>query len=89
MNESEPLMRCRDVASTQSKATKYDTELKGVVATLSIVEVTYLLSIRLAVFRWHELYLGLFTELGNLNIDVRLRKATTYGFAGSTKGNAQ
>jgi hypothetical protein len=55
----------------------------------SIVEATYLLSTRLAAFRRHELYLGLFTELGNLNIDVRLRKATAYGFAGSTKGNAR
>jgi len=26
MNENEPLMRCRDVAYLQSKATKYDTE---------------------------------------------------------------
>ena len=56
---------------------------------ISIAEVTYLLSVRLAAFRWHELYLGLFTELGNLNIDDRLHKATAEGFAGSTKGNAQ
>jgi len=39
---------------------------------ISIAEVTYLLSVRLASFRWHDLYLGLFTELGNLNIDVSL-----------------
>ena len=39
---------------------------------ISIAEVTYLLSVRLAAFRWHELYLGLFTELGNLNIDDSL-----------------
>jgi len=32
---------------------------------ISIVEATYLLSARLASFRWHELYSGLFTELGN------------------------
>jgi len=76
MNENEPLMRCRDVAHIQSKATKYDTELKVVLAIILITEVTYLLSVRLAAFRWHELYLGLFTELGNLNIDDRLRNAT-------------
>jgi len=56
---------------------------------ISITEVTYLLSVRLAAFRRHELYLGLFTELGNLNIDVRLHKATAKGFAGSTKGNVR
>ena len=50
---------------------------------ISIAEDTYLLSARLAVFRWHELYLGLFTELGNLNIDDRLLNATVKGFAGS------
>jgi len=50
---------------------------------ISIAEVTYLLSARLAAFRWHELYLGLFTELGNLNIDDRLHNATAKGFAGS------
>ena len=31
-----------------------------------ITEVTYLFSVRLASFRWQELYLGLFTELGKL-----------------------
>ena len=30
-----------------------------------------------------RLYLGLFTELGNLNIDDRLLNATVKGFAGS------
>ena len=56
---------------------------------ISIAEVTYLLSVRLAAFRWHELYLGLFMELGNLDIDDRLQDATAKGFAGSTKGNAR
>ena len=54
---------------------------------ISIAEDTYLLSARLAVFRWHELYLGLFTELGNLNIDDRLLNATVKGFA--VKGNVR
>jgi hypothetical protein len=61
----------------------------GVESFTSIVEATYLLSTRPATFRMHELYLGLFTELGNLNIDDRLRKATDYGFTGSTKGNVR
>ncbi len=47
---------------------------------IPIAGATYLLS---AVYRWHELYLGLFTELGNLDIDVRLHNATAKGFAGS------
>jgi len=36
-----------------------------------ITEVTYLLSVRLASFRWQELYLGLFTELGKLHINAK------------------
>jgi hypothetical protein len=32
-----------------------------------ITEVTYLLSVRLASFRWQDLYLGLITELGKLH----------------------
>jgi len=44
-------------------------------AVTLITEITYLFSVRLASFRWQELYLGLFTELGNL-----------YNIA---KGNAQ
>jgi len=36
-----------------------------------ITEVTYLLSVRLASFRWQELYLGLFTELGKLHSNVK------------------
>ncbi len=36
-----------------------------------ITEITYLFSVRLASFRWQELYLGLFTELGNLHDDVK------------------
>ena len=51
--------------------------MKTDVVITSIVGATYLLSTRLAAFRWHELYLGLFTELGNLNIDVRLQKKAT------------
>jgi len=47
--------------------------VKNGIQNISIAEVTYLLSVRLAAFRRHELYLGLFTELGNLHIDVRLR----------------
>ena len=78
----------------QSKATKYATELKGVVETLFIVEVAFpiiigILSVGLASFRWHELYSGLFTELGNLNNDDRLQEATAEGFADSTKGNVR
>jgi hypothetical protein len=37
-----------------------------------ITEITYLFSVRLASFRWQELYLGLIMELGNLLIDDRL-----------------
>jgi len=46
--------------------------VKNGMQIISIAEVTYLLSVRLTVFRWHEFYLGLFMELGNLNIDVSL-----------------
>ena len=34
-------------------------------------EVTCLLSVWLASFRWHDLYVGLCMELGNLHIDVK------------------
>ena len=34
-------------------------------------EVTCLFSVWLASFRWHELYVGLFTELGNLYINAK------------------
>ena len=71
LNESEPLMRCREVANTQSKATKYDTELKVMLAITLITEITYLFSVRLASFRWQDLYLGLFTELGKLHTNVK------------------
>ena len=50
-----------------------------------ITEITYLFSERLASFRWQELYLGLFTELGNLLMDDRLVKATEKGFATSQR----
>ena len=46
-----------------------------------IVEITYLFSTRLASFRWQELYLGLFMELGKLHINVRQTTATDNGFA--------
>ena len=36
-----------------------------------ITEVTYLFSVRLASFRWQELYLGLFMELGKLHNNVK------------------
>ena len=45
---------------------------------------TCLLAVRQASFRRHELYLGSFMELGNLNIDDRLLTATV-GFAGSQR----
>jgi hypothetical protein len=48
--------------------------VKTGIIKISITEATYLLSVRLAAYRWHELYLGLFTELGNLHIDARLQK---------------
>ena len=51
-------------------------------AVISTAE-TCLLAVRQASFKWHELYPGLITELGNLDIDDRLRKATDVGFAGS------
>ena len=35
------------------------------------VEETCLLSTRQASFKWHELYPGLITELGNLHDDVK------------------
>jgi len=50
---------------------KYDTELKAMIAISLIKEVTYLLSVRLASFRWQELYLGLFTEPGKLPINAK------------------
>jgi len=34
-----------------------------------ITESAYLFSVRLASFRWQELYSGLFTELGKLHIN--------------------
>ena len=38
-----------------------------------ITDKTYLVSVRLASFRWQELYSGLFTELGKLHINDRLQ----------------
>ena len=55
----------------QSKATKYDTELKLVFERTLIIGVTYLFSVGLASFRWQELYLGLVMELGKLHIRVK------------------
>jgi hypothetical protein len=37
-----------------------------------ITEITYLFSVRLASFRWQELYSGLVTDLGKLRTNVRL-----------------
>jgi hypothetical protein len=53
-------------------------------AVISIAE-TCLLAIWQASFRRHELYSGFITELGNLDSDDRLRKATACGFAGSQR----
>jgi len=50
---------------------KYDTELKLMLAITLITEATYLLSVRLASFRWQELYSGLFTELGKLHMNAK------------------
>jgi hypothetical protein len=36
------------------------------------IAVTYLLAMWQPVLRWHESYLGSYTELGKLNIDARL-----------------
>ena len=36
-----------------------------------ITEETYLFSVRLASFRWQELYSGLFTELGKLHTNAK------------------
>lgn len=58
-------------ANIQSKATKYVTELKVGLATTLNTEATCLFSVWLASFRWHELYSGLITELGNLHDDVK------------------
>jgi hypothetical protein len=51
-----------------------------------ITEVTYLLSVRLASFRWQELYSGLFTELGKLLINVRLVNGYRYRIRFKLKG---
>jgi len=45
--------------------------VKNGMRIISIAEVTYLLSVRLTAFRWHELYSGLFTELGNLHSNAK------------------
>jgi hypothetical protein len=71
LNESEPLKRCREVAYNQSKATKYETGRKVMLAIALITEITYLFSVRLASFRWQELYSGLFTELGKLHANAK------------------
>ena len=46
---------------------------------------TCLLVVGQASFRRRELYSGSITELGNLNSDDRLRKATACGFAGNQR----
>jgi hypothetical protein len=45
--------------------------VKNGINNISIAEATYLLSARLTAFRWHELYSGLFTELGNLYANAK------------------
>jgi len=69
-----------DIFSERASLSRWIYGVKNGMQNISIAEVTYLLSVRLAAFRRHslsrfsgKLYLGLFTELGNLNIDVRLR----------------
>ncbi len=65
MNESEPLMRCREwVNSVKSSKVSY--------AMISATE-TCLLVARQAVFRWHDFYLGSDKELGNLCCNVSER----------------
>jgi len=53
--------------------------------TVTTTTDTCLLVVGQASFRRRELYLGSITELGNLDNDDRLRKATAYGFAGSQR----
>jgi hypothetical protein len=36
-----------------------------------ITEITYLFTVRMASFRWQELYLGLVTELGKLHNNAK------------------
>ena len=64
--------------------------VKSSVERILNAEATCLFSVWLASFRWHELYLGLVTELGNLGIDEKfVVNATVKGFADKQKGNAQ
>ena len=87
------LRRCPvDIFSERASLSRWIYGVKNGMQNISIAEVTYLLSVRLAAFRRHslsrfsgKLYLGLFTELGNLYIDVRLHKATAEGFADSQR----
>ena len=65
LNESKPLMRCREVGHNLSKATEYVTERISLTVTCLLVK-------RQASFRRQELYPGFITELGNLHDDVRL-----------------
>lgn len=49
------------------------------------IAITCLWAMWQASYRQYDLYSGLVTELGNLNNDVRLRKATACGFAGNQR----
>ena len=71
LNESEPLMRCREVRTSSQKLRSMIRSEKAVLFRIPIVEMTYLFSARLASFRWQDLYLGLFTELGKLHTNVK------------------
>ncbi len=62
-----------DIFSIRASWCVANTELKVMFCldkTL-ITEVTYLLSVRLASFRWQDLYLGLITELGKLHTNEK------------------
>jgi hypothetical protein len=58
MNASEALKRCREVVHSVKSCRASN--------AVTSTAATYLLAVRQASFRWHELYMGLITELGNL-----------------------
>ena len=83
MNASEPLLRCREVATSCQKLQDgalikclvdiFSDEPAGALENTELrsIAITYLLAIRQASFRGHEFYLGLITELGNLIINAK------------------
>ena len=73
LNEIEPLKRCREVGTSSQKLRSMIRSEKVMLAITLITEITYLSAVRLASFRWQELYLGLFTELGKLHTNARLQ----------------